>query len=123
VATLALEPEEVRAPGAMLNALDAAIGRRARRRLRRALAGVRPEQVEALDFRAWRSEVRGLAASEALAATGADLRTALLALVCETTDRSPAEIGEAADLTPLVDSCPEAGVLLRRVLRSWLREI
>ena len=97
--------------------------RRARRRLRRALGEVSLEEIQAIDVAAWRSELRALAAATALDETGCDLRTALLALVCEASDRPASEIGETADLTHLTADCPEARGLLRRVARAWLGRI
>ena len=49
------------------------------------------------------------------------LRTALVALICEDTERSAAELDAAGDLTQLVASSPSAHCLLRRALAGWLR--
>src|SRR5262249_61940889 len=77
VATLALEIESIRASGRHVNALSAALGRRSRRALRRLLEGVDAQALAGVDFAAWRSELRALAAAVALGGTRADLRTAL----------------------------------------------
>jgi tetratricopeptide (TPR) repeat protein len=123
VATLALEPDQVHASGATLNALAEALGRRARRRVKRILGDVSLDAVQAIDFAAWRSELRALAAATAVDETGCDPRTALLALVCEASNRSASEITPTTDLTPLVADCPEARALLRWTIRAWIAGI
>jgi tetratricopeptide (TPR) repeat protein len=123
VVTLALEPDPVHASGATLNALAEALGRRARRRVKRILGEVSLDAVLAIDFAAWRSELRALAAANAVDETGCDPRTALLALVCEASNRSASEITETTDLTPLVADCPEASALLRWATRAWIARI
>jgi tetratricopeptide (TPR) repeat protein len=120
---LAGDLDPATASGSVLNALSAALGRRARRRLRRLLEDVSPEAVRALDVDRWRSEVRALAAARAVDTTGCDLRTALLTLVCERGDESPRDIPDSVDLSPRVDACPEARSLLRCAVRAWLAEI
>ena len=103
--------------------MSAALGRRARRRLRRILEERSFEEIRELDFSAWRRDVRVLAAARAVDSTGCDLRTALLALIAESSDRSADEIQETADLTPLIENCPEARSLVLRAVRAWLEEV
>ncbi len=81
------------------------------------------EDVAALDIDAWRCDLRSLAAATALDEGAGTLRTALLAFVCDASECIPAEIGETADLTALINGCPEARALIRRVVRAWLMEI
>ncbi|MDJ0851248.1 MAG: hypothetical protein QNK04_22985 [Myxococcota bacterium] len=123
IAALGLEHDEARGSGSILNAVSAEIGRRARRRLRRVLAGSTMDELRGVDFRAWRRDLRVLAAARAVDETGCDLRTALVALLCEGSDRSAEEIADTADLTPLVADCAEASSLVRRVVRAWLAEV
>ncbi len=123
VATLALAPDQVHASGATLNALAEALGRRARRRVKGILGDVSLDAIQAIDFAAWRSELRALAAARAIDETGCDPRTALLALVCEASDRSASEITQTTDLTALVTNCPEARALLRWAIRAWIAGI
>ncbi len=123
VLTLALSPDSIQTSGAMLNALAGAIGRRARRHLKRALAGVNLASIENFDFAAWRQELRALAAARAVDHLGCDLRTALVALVCEADDRSPSEIDPTADISALVAACPEAQALVTRVVREWIARL
>lgn len=123
VVALALSPDSVHASGATLNALSGTIGRRAKRRLRRALAQTNVESIEDFDFEGWRRDLRALAAARAVDGLGGDLRTALVALVCELDDRSPAEIDATADLCPLVAACPEARALVARVARAWITRL
>jgi tetratricopeptide (TPR) repeat protein len=121
-ATLAQGGEDLRASGRFVNALTAALGRRARRGLRRLLEGISLDALARVDFEAWRSELRGLAAAVALDATGGDLRAALVALAVETSERA-AELPPTADLSPLVAASPEARSCLRRVVRAWLSRL
>jgi hypothetical protein len=113
----------VHASGATLNALAEALGRRARRRVKLILGDVSLDAIQAIDFAAWRSELRALAAAIAVDETGCDPRTALLALVCEASNRSTGEITETTDLTSLVADCPEARALLRWATRAWMEGI
>ena len=123
LAALVLDPEQVRGDGQLVNALASALGRRTRRRLRRILGGTSLEAVRAVDFAAWRRELRGLATAIALDESGGDLRTALAALVCAGSDRSRSDLPPSADLSPLIAGCPEADALLRRSIRSWLDSV
>jgi hypothetical protein len=121
-ATLALEPDGVDASGATLNALAGALGRRARRRMKKTLGEIGIEEVQAVDFRAWRGELRALAAAEAVDAGDCSLRTAFSALACAAEESASSEIAEDTDLTTLIAECPEATELLRRFVASWLEE-
>lgn len=123
LAALGLEHDEARGSGSTLNAVSAAIGRRARRRLRKALDGSTMEDLRNVDFTAWRRELRVLAAARAVDETGCDLRTALVVLLCEGSERSASEIAETADLTALVAESAEASSFVRRVVRAWLGEV
>jgi hypothetical protein len=120
VASLAAEPELVHGGGALVNGLASALGRRARRRLRKQLADVSRAALQGVDFAAWLAEVRALAAALVLDETRGDLRTALLACVEGEAERPTDSLPEAADLTPLVAAHPEARALLRRAVRLWL---
>ena len=119
VASLVLEPDLVRGGGQLVNGLASALGRRARRRLRRLLEGTSLAAIAALDRGAWLAEVRTLAAAVALDETHGDLRTALLACLADDAERPADSLHEAADLTGLVGAHPEARSLLRRAVRAW----
>ncbi len=123
VASLCFETEEVRGSAKRVNALSNAIGRRARRRLRRLLGDLTLERVAGLDFGAWRDQLRALAAAVALEETGGDLRTALLALLRDASDSLPDKPGEHADLTPQLTACPPARALVRRAVRACLASL
>jgi tetratricopeptide (TPR) repeat protein len=112
VARLAVEGDPATGVG---SALATALGRRTRRRLERVLQdrSATPRAIESIDFAAWRAELRALAAGEALRRTGETLRTALLALLADEPGRCPAP---EADLSPLVERCPEAQALVRRIV-------
>jgi hypothetical protein len=46
-----------------------------------------------------------------------------LALVSASSERSPAELAETVDLTPLVARSPEASALAGRAVRAWLAQL
>jgi hypothetical protein len=94
-----------------------------RRRLSRILSDDSVEDIRALDFAAWRSEVRALAAWEVFSGPGCDLRTALVALVRESPDAPDAALREGADLTALIRGDGTARALLRRVVCDWIAQI
>jgi len=119
VASLVVEPDLVRGGGQLVNGLASALGRRARRRLRRVLEGTSLAAIAGLDPGAWLAEVRTLAAAVALDETHADLRTALLACLADEAERPADSLHEAADLTALVGAHPQARSLLRRAVRAW----
>ncbi len=123
VASLCFETEEVRGSAERVNALSNALGRRARRRLRRVLGDLTLGQVAGLDFGAWRDELRALAAAVALEETGGDLRTALLALLRDHSESLPGNPGEHTDLTPQLAVCPPARALARRAVRACLASL
>jgi hypothetical protein len=122
VATLALEPDSVDASGATLNALAAALGGRARRRMKKTLGKIGVADVQAVDFAVWRSELRALAAAQAVDEGGCSLRAAFVALTSSAEDRASSEVAPDADLTTRVADCPEAGELLRRFITLWFEE-
>ncbi len=122
VATLALDVGDLRVSGRHVNALTNALGRRTRRGLRRLLEGASLDALAAVDFAAWRSELRALAAAVALGESGAGLRTALVALAVETSEGA-AQLPASADLSAQVAGSPEARSLLRRAIRSWLARL
>jgi hypothetical protein len=122
-AVLAVEPERVQGDGHLVNALSAALRRRTRRRIQRLLAKVSLADLAALDIGAWRREIRGLAATSALATTGCDLRTALMVLIDRESEHAILGFPETADLTPFVGADSSARSLLRRVVRVWLKSL
>ncbi len=122
-AAIALDPEQVNGDGRLLNAMSTAIGRRLRRRIRKILAGESLERIGAVDFGAWRTEVRALASAVALDQTDGDLRTALAVLISEESDRPVLDLPADADLTPYVAAYPLAQSLMRRIVHSWLASL
>jgi tetratricopeptide (TPR) repeat protein len=113
---LSAETDSVQANGHLVNALASALGRRARKRVRRALETTTPEEIASLDFDQWRAELRGLAATVVLRRKGGQLRTALLALLDDVGSSPP----EGADLSHLVQASPAAGALYGRLVRAWV---
>jgi tetratricopeptide (TPR) repeat protein len=116
-AELALEAESVEGDGDLVNALARGLGRRARRRVRRALAEVPRETLAGIDWTAWRAALRGAAGAAALERTDVTLRDALRAwLPEETATTAPPE----ADLRAAVAASPEARALLATLVADWL---
>ena len=123
VAQLALEPDQVQGDGELVNSLSAALGRRTRRRVRKLLEGISAEDIAAIDFAAWRTELRTMAHAAALDTTGGNLRAALLAL---SSDESLAEtrvIDPDVDLSVHIGDRPTARTLLARVVLVWIDTI
>jgi tetratricopeptide (TPR) repeat protein len=118
VAELACDAEQVHGDGHRVNRLSGELGRRARRRVRRELGSVAAAEIAEIDFAAWRCELRTLAHFQALAQSGGDLRTALLALLDG--DAGCERPGPDADLAAALEGAPAALALLRRVVLSWI---
>jgi hypothetical protein len=123
VVRLASDGDAVRGEGRLVNALSTALGRRLRRRLRKHLGNASIDALCAVDFDAFRVELRALAAGLAIADTGCGLRTALACLAREEDDALDAELREAANLAPRVAAAPAARALLRRLTSAWLERI
>jgi tetratricopeptide (TPR) repeat protein len=123
VAALALDQEQTRGDGHIVNAVSSTIKRRLRRRLRRYIADYSMDEIDQIDFEDWRGEVRALAAAKAVDETGIDLRTALIALARDSSEYRAEEISENADLTAWVAEKPAANALLRQAIRSWLQQL
>ncbi len=123
VAALSLDPDQVRGDGQLVNAVSSALGRRARRRIRSLLEGVRAADIARIDFAAWRRELRALATARALDAGHGSLREALVHAVCEAGERDPASFAAGDEICALVAACAEARALLRRAVSSWIEGI
>ncbi len=116
---LVLEPEHVSGHGNLVNALSASLGRRRRKKLRRLLGeDVSASHFAGVDFDAWRTELRALAAAEAIRRDAVPLRTALVALIAETD--ATIDLGGEAPLAPHIEAEPAARTLLQRVVDDWL---
>ena len=118
IARLAHEREQLSGDGRLINAMSDALGRWARRRVRKAMGSSSPEEIAEIDFTAWRSELRALAHAAALDTCGGNLRAALCALLQDAGQLASPPTDEV-DLTPLVEGTPEARELLRRLLVVW----
>lgn len=117
LAALALDPASPHADGDMATALDAELGRRALRRVRKQLEGASLEAIAAIDAAAFRADLVALAGAIAVDRNGGDLRAALVALVQRT--RPEARPADGDDLTHLVDADAAASRLLARVTGAW----
>jgi hypothetical protein len=101
-----------------VNDLARQLGRRARKRVRRALEPFGPDEVARLDVAAWRAELRGLAGAVVLERDQVELRTAL-GVWLRASDGEPGPLPPEADLSAALRGVPEALALLRRVVGAW----
>jgi tetratricopeptide (TPR) repeat protein len=120
LAAIALEAEEIRGDGHLVNALSRTLRRRQRRKLRRLIEETSLEEIEAIDYDDWRVDLRALAAASALHDGNDELRTALIALARDEHDGLDDEVREDADLSELVATAPVARALIRRIVFHWL---
>jgi hypothetical protein len=118
-AELAFDGEAVSGDAQLVNGLARALGRRARKRARRALEPYTPADVASLDARVWRAELRALAGAIALEREPIDLRSALVAWLKSGERAGSVEPPPEADLRPALQAVPEALALLRRVIAAW----
>ena len=123
VAQLALDVSCVSTEGGLLNALSSSLGRRARRRVRKALGEIDEAAIASIDFEAWRADLRGLASARVLESSDVEFRLALTAWLqsddCGDGD-DPENIPPEADVSQLVATRPEALALLRSVINAWV---
>ena len=123
VADFTAESEGVSGDGNVVNALAEALGRRARKRLKRVLAETPAEAIAAIDFAAWRAELRGLASVATLAGSSSDLRTAFLAWVAADDPEGARLLAADANLSERVAASPEARALLGRLVEAWIPHV
>jgi tetratricopeptide (TPR) repeat protein len=102
-------------------ALERAVGRWTRRKMRRTLDGTSLGQIRAIDPSSWRAAVRGLAAAVAVDANQGDLRNALVHLCRDSEDASP--IADSDDLSARIAGSGDAAELLRRVAANWSQQL
>jgi len=120
VAQLALDASCVSADGDLVNALSSSLGRRARRRVRKALGEIDAAAIASIDFEAWRADLRGMASALALRSTEADLRVALTAWLQPSDGDDAQAIPPEADVSQVVAARPEAAAMLRSVIGAWV---
>jgi tetratricopeptide (TPR) repeat protein len=121
VAALTFDAPAVSGDGNLVNDLSRQLGRRAKKRVRRALEPYGPDDVARLDVAAWRAELRALAGAIVLEREQIELRTALAAWLRAHDGEPDAAITEDADLAPALRAVPEAQALLRRVVAAWVQ--
>ena len=123
IAALSLDPERVSGDGSLVNTISSAVNRRLRRRLRIHLKGESMDSLGRVDFDAWRNEIRAMAGAIAVDETGIDLRTALTALIRDSSDGSGEEFAPPAYSTDWTAARPATTALLRQAIRSWLSQL
>jgi tetratricopeptide (TPR) repeat protein len=109
--------------GPHLHALDEALGRWSRRKIRKSLGETSVREIQSIDYEAWRQEVRDVGAAMALDASGGDLRGALVALTQREGEHGESAPPESANLTSLIKGSPPASSLLRRIVEIWCDQI
>lgn len=123
VSQIAFQADQVSGDGNLVNSLAENLGILRRRKIRKLLGETAPTEIARVDFNAWRTELRRLAAVAALAETNGELYPALAALLQDATDAEADAIRPDADLTSIAATCPEALDLLRRIYAVWLQTI
>jgi len=119
VTALAADPGGNCADSPYLHGLDRALGRWTRRKIRKTLGEYSVREVQSLDYDAWRSAVRVLAARMAIDRADGDLRQALMTMAGRE-DTSPAS---NADLSALVACSAEARALVAKLVSTWCEKI
>ena len=96
-------------------AIDEALGRWTRRKVRRIVEETTLPEIEAIDQQAWGDELRAMAAAQAIDRNGGDLRNVLRALILfdHSTTEEPAF--EAAEIGTLASTSEPARRLLTRI--------
>jgi tetratricopeptide (TPR) repeat protein len=103
--------------------LDRAIGRWARRKLRKGLEGTETSDLENLDWATWRDELRGVAATIALDRQNGDLRSALLALSADPRDADAEQLAADIDIRDRVRHDNLASALLAHVTSTLCQKL
>ncbi len=119
VTALAADPGGNCADSPYLHGLDRGLGRWTRRRIRKTLGEYSVREVQSLDYDAWRSAVRVLAARIAIDRSDGDLRAALIQLATGH-DTQPAS---NADLSDWVEGSSDARALVARMVATWCEKI
>jgi hypothetical protein len=81
------------------------------------------QAIAAIDFAAWRAELRGLAGFSAVASGSTDLRTAFLAWVAADDPEGARLLTAEGDICPRVAVIPEAKALLARLIEAWIPHV
>lgn len=123
VTALAVDPGGNCPDSPFLHALDAALGRWTRRKIRRALGDLGVRDIQRIDYAAWRDELRVMAACTAIDAREIDLRSALLALAPTPHGDDAARPSESANLSARISGAPAARALLARAVEGWCSAI
>ena len=102
-------------PGDDATATGDDLGRKARKRLKKALRSFDTELLRVLTADLWREQVLGLAAARVLAAGQTELRELLLELLASWPTTAKLELRASGDIASAIALCPPARVLLLRV--------
>jgi len=119
VTALAADPGGNCADSPYLHGLDRGMGRWSRRRIRKTLGEHSVREVQSLDYDAWRSAVRVLAARMAIDRADGDLRAALIQLATGE-DAAPAS---NADLSAWIEGSEDAQALVGKMVSTWCEKI
>ena len=97
------------------DALDCALGRWTRRKIRRILEETSLDAIAAHDHEAWGSELRAIAAAQAIDRNGGDLQSVLRALLVLESDNPSQPILEGPEIATLASTSQSARRLLTRI--------
>ena len=115
LAALLLDPGGNGEESRYRDALDEAVGRWTRRKIRRMVEETTLADIEAFDHESWGFELRAIAAAQVVDRNGGDLRCVLRALVLLEKERSDEPLPEGARIATLVADSEPARRLLKRI--------
>ena len=118
-AQLSLELDAVQGDGDLVNGLSRVLGRRVRKRVRKALGSVSAAELSDIDWDRWRLELRAEAALRALESVDGELRSAFLAWLEEAEEGSAQKLPPESDLRDRISGNVQARVFLQRLIHHW----
>ena len=105
------------------DSLDAAIGRWTRRKVRGVIEETNVAAIRATDHGAWGSELRAMAAAQAIDRNGGDLRSVLRALLVLENQSETEPNFEGAEIATLASTSESARRLLSRITRMLCEKL
>jgi len=105
------------------DALDRALGRWTRRKIKRIVEETNLNEIETQDHEAWGSQLRAMAAAQAIDRNGGDLRSVLCALLALENGDSPQPDFEGAEIATLASTSDSARRLLAQITRMLCEKL
>jgi len=115
IAALFLDPGGNGGDSRYRDALDRAVGRWNRRKVRRIVEEIDAESIQSHDHAAWGHELRAMAAAQAIDRNGGDLRTVLLALLALDAEDDAQPRFDGTEIATLAATSEPARRLLSRI--------